>query len=250
MTYVFVFGMLFGLRHALDADHIVAVATLATRSRTVGESMRIGLAWGAGHAFTLLAVCAFVLFTGAGISEGISQILEALVGVMLVGLGADVLRRARKQRLHVHLHAHENDHRHFHVHSHAANEDHNPAAHRHTHGPAHGPDPVSGHEANMGLRAGMVGLMHGLAGSAALVILAVGSADSLLSGFLYVGMFGIGSMLGMAILSLVIAVPFRFRRNGVAVGFGRFGIIAGLASMALGGFIIYENSASIYTFIG
>ncbi len=241
MTYVFVFGLLFGLRHALDADHIAAVASLATRSRTVSETVRIGLAWGAGHALTLLTVSIFVLLSGAGISESITQVVELLVGVMLFGLGADVLRRARKQRLHVHLHCHDDDSRHLHVHSHGPDEDHDPAAHRHAHGPVPNSADAPKLAPNLKLRAGMVGLMHGLAGSAALVLLAVGSADNLLTGLFYVGMFGIGSMLGMAALSFAIAVPFRRRRGGDTLSFGRFGVFVGLASMALGGLIIFEN---------
>ncbi|MDH5747721.1 MAG: hypothetical protein OEY85_00265 [Rhodospirillales bacterium] len=233
MTYIFAFGLLFGLRHALDADHIAAVASLATRSRTVSETVRVGLAWGAGHALTLLAVSAFVLLSGAGISESVAEFLELLVGVMLLALGADVLRRARKQRLHVHLHSHDDDKRHVHVHAHGADETHNPAAHRHQHTPAYAP--------NLGLRAGMVGLMHGLAGSAALVLLAVGTAESLMAGLVYVVVFGIGSMMGMAALSFVIAVPFRSRLGEGSLNFGRLGIFVGLGTMVLGGFVIFEH---------
>ena len=97
--YILLAGFLLGLRHALDADHLAAVASLVTRSRSTGESIRTGIAWGIGHTATLSAVCGIILAFGVSFPDLIAGALEFFVGVMLVGLGGDVLRRLIKERM-------------------------------------------------------------------------------------------------------------------------------------------------------
>ena len=228
MIYTFLIGFLFGLRHALDADHIAAVASLATRSRSVRETVRTGLAWGLGHGLTLVVVCLVVLMAGVGLPDQVAAFAELLVGVMLVGLGLDVVRRAVAKRVHLHGHRHDGEGYHMHLHSHAGEGRHAHSTHRHVH-----PRGLAG-------RALLVGLMHGLAGSAALLVLSVTEAPDAAVGIAYVMLFGLGSMIGMAALSFTIAWPLRSAAPFVAWGFNGISLAIGLGTAGLGGVVIWR----------
>ena len=112
-------GFLLGLKHATEADHLVAVATLATRQHSLAQSMRQGVAWGIGHTVTLLLFGGVALALGTSIPPHLAGVLELAVGAMLILLGADVLRRFVRQRIHFHVHTHESGVRHLHAHGHA-----------------------------------------------------------------------------------------------------------------------------------
>ena len=161
MLTLLLVGLLLGMKHALDADHVAAVAALATRSTSFKDTVRQGVVWGAGHTLTLLAFAGVVLATDANIPKGTADALEFAVGVMLVLLGLDVLRRAYRQKTHFHVHRHAGGVVHFHAHSHA--DDPTPHGTGHHHHP---------HAKAFPLRALAVGMMHGMAGSAALLLLA------------------------------------------------------------------------------
>ncbi len=196
LSSLLVVGFLLGVRHALDPDHLASVATISTSSRTLLDGLKQGGAWGMGHTVTLLLFGGAALVLGLAVPEGLALFLEFAVGLMLVLLGADVLRRIMQERIHVHRHEHDDGASHLHVHSHPQED-----RHEHSHSP-----PIL-------LRALMVGLMHGLAGSAALLLLTVASAPSIISGIVYILVFGFGSILGMALLSIVIALPLRLSSN-------------------------------------
>jgi hypothetical protein len=222
-------GFLLGLKHAVDADHLVAVATLATRQHSLRQSLRQGVAWGIGHTTTLLVVCGVVLALGTSIPPGVARVLELAVGVMLVVLGGDVLRRLLRHRIHVHVHTHGAGVRHLHAHSHAIDGAHTNSRHEHPH--ASGPP----------LRALAVGMTHGLAGSAALVVLSVGAVHSWAAGVALIALFGLGSIVGMACLSAAIAVPLRLSAARLGRVFnGLTGLIGG-TSCALGLVIVYRQ---------
>lgn len=187
-------GFLLGMQHALEADHIAAVSSIAARRSHVGDIVRHGLTWGLGHTLTLFAFAGAAILLGQAIPEQLARPIEGAVGIMLIGLGAHVLWRLWRDRVHFHLHRHGDGTRHIHVHSHGGET----VPHRHS---AHA------HEHGFRWRSLLVGLMHGMAGSAALLVLAVSQAASPVYGLLYVLLFGIGSMLGMGALSAVIAVP-------------------------------------------
>jgi cytochrome c biogenesis protein CcdA len=187
-------GFLLGMQHALEADHIAAVSSIAARHSRVGDIVRHGLTWGLGHALTLLVIAGAAILLGHAMPEQLARPIELAIGIMLAGLGGHVLWRLWRDRVHFHLHAHGDGTRHIHVHSHAGETlSHRHSAHEHAHG--------------FRWRSLLVGLMHGMAGSAALLVLAVSQAASPVYGLLYVLLFGLGSMLGMGALSAVIAVP-------------------------------------------
>src|SRR3954462_9913259 len=187
-------GFLLGMQHALEADHIAAVSSIAARRSEVRDIVKHGLTWGLGHTLTLFTFAGAAILLGHAIPERLSRPLETAVGIMLVGLGTHVLWRLSRERMHLHAHRHPDGTVHVHAHSHAGEVvPHARAAHAHGHG--------------FRWRTLLVGLMHGMAGSAALLVLTVSQVSSPARGLGYVALFGIGSMVGMGALSTVIAVP-------------------------------------------
>jgi hypothetical protein len=191
-------GFLLGMQHALEADHIAAVSSIAARRTHVGDIVKHGLTWGLGHTLTLFVFAGAAIVLGQAIPEHLARPIETAVGIMLVGLGTHVLWRLWRDRVHFHKHGHGDGTVHIHAHSHA----HNPASATVPHAGA-----VHEHAHGFRWRTLLVGLMHGMAGSAALLVLTVSQASSPAAGLAYVALFGIGSMIGMGALSTVIAVP-------------------------------------------
>jgi hypothetical protein len=198
---VLLFGTAFGMLHALEADHLAAVAALAARDGTLRGTVRQGVAWGAGHALTLLAFGGAVLLLGAVIDTRTAAVLEATVGAMLVALGADLLRRLLRERS------------------------------------------AQVSAPRMPMRAVAVGMMHGLAGSAALVLLALEQVGSPLVGGIYILMFGLGSIAGMATLSVAIALPLRLTAARLAVLNRVLQAAIATFSVGLGLQLLYRNLA-------
>lgn len=222
-------GFLLGLKHATDADHLVAVATLATRERTVAGTVRQGVFWGIGHTLTLMLFGCVVLALGSAIPPRLELMLQLAVGLMLIGLGLDVWYRLWKQRIHFHAHRHHDSGvEHLHAHSHAGEGAHERSAHQHPH-PQGWP-----------LRALSIGVMHGLAGSAALVLLSLQQAESIAIGLVYIAVFGLGSILGMALLSAVVAVPLMRSARALSGLHQGVTLAIGAASGLLGGWIVYQ----------
>lgn len=188
------FGFVLGMQHALEADHIAAVSSIAARRSQIGDIVKHGLTWGMGHTITLFLFAGVALVLGQAIPAHFEQWLETAVGIMLVGLGVHVLWRLWRDRVHFHQHTHGDGRRHIHVHGHAGEEvPHALSAHEHSHG--------------FRWRSLLVGLMHGMAGSAALLVLTVSQTKDPMQGLFYVLLFGVGSMIGMGALSTVIALP-------------------------------------------
>ena len=203
---ILVVGLLLGITHATEADHLAAVATLATRQSSLAQTLRQGIAWGIGHTLTLMLFGGLVYALGQTVPQGLEQALETAVGVMLMLLGADVLRRLVRERIHFHVHRHGAQTEHVHAHSHRDERlPHDASPHDHAHARKSWP-----------LRALAVGMMHGLAGSAALVVLGMQSAPSLPIGMATIALFGIGSIAGMALLSVAIAWPLKLSAGYLA----------------------------------
>ena len=218
-------GFVLGLKHALDADHLAAVSTIATEKRSLLGSSLIGVWWGLGHTISLLIAGVLAMLLHVQISPRTEMALEFCVGIMLIVLGVNALRKLVRGG-NVHMHAHEHD-GHWHVHPHI----HEKAKHDvpHTH-----------HGLKLGARPLLIGMVHGMAGSAALTLLVLATISSTAVGFIYIAIFGIGSIGGMAIMSALFALPSklgvqRFSRLNLL-----FRGVAGLASLGLGAFTVYH----------
>ena len=219
-------GFLVGMQHALEADHVAAVSSIAARRSEVADIVRHGLTWGLGHTLTLFVFAGAAILLGHAIPDQISQPLEATVGIMLVGLGAHLLWRLWRDRVHFHWHSHGDDIDHLHLHSHVPDAvPHARSEHAHTHG--------------FRWRSLLIGLMHGLAGSAALIVLAATQVGTTLEGVLYVLLFGIGSMVGMGALSAVIAVPLVVTAHRLTWVNRALQVVVGLVTAAIGLSTVY-----------
>jgi hypothetical protein len=218
-------GFVLGLKHALDADHLAAVSTMATEKRSLLGSSLIGIWWGLGHTISLLIAGVLVMLLHVQIGPRTEMALEFCVGMMLIVLGVNALRKlVRGGTVHVHAHEHEG---HWHVHPHI-HEKTTPDA-RHTH-----------HGLRAGARPLLIGLVHGMAGSAALTLLVLATISSTVVGFLYIGIFGVGSIGGMAIMSAVFALPSKLNAQRFSTLNLLFRGVAGLASLVLGAFTVYQ----------
>jgi hypothetical protein len=223
MISIFALGFVMGVRHAFEADHLAAMATLATRSQGARSGLLQGAAWGLGHTITLLIVGGACLLLGAAVPHAWATGLELVVGFMLLALGVDTLWRMRRARIHAHVHEHAGAPAHWHVHRHQATAHGVSETHEHTH--PHLAFPA---------RALAVGLVHGLAGSAALFLLTLQAVGSFWPGLAYIALFGLGSILGMAGLSAVIALPMRAAAQRVARAQGTLEAMVGVATITIG----------------
>ena len=228
MITVLALGFFIGMQHALEADHVGAVASMAARESSPRRLIFQGAVWGLGHTVTLLALGGLLIALGTAVPAETAALLEALVGVMLIGLGVHVLYGLLRDRIHFHSHHHTDGQHHIHAHSHRHSNDHTaPEAHEHAHGfPA---------------RALVVGLMHGLAGSAALIVLAAGAFHSPVMAFSYIGLFGLGSILGMAALSGLIAIPLALTAKWLTWANSGLQAIIGTGTAAVGVLILTET---------
>jgi len=213
------FGFVLGVRHALDVDHLAAVSTIVSQRRGLWSSSLVGALWGLGHTAALLVVAAAVVALHAQIPPGLARGLELGVALMLIGLGINLLRTVGGGgRVHHHLHAH-GGHRH---------------AHPHLHAPARLPTGSAHHGARSGRRPFLIGLVHGLAGSAGLMLAVLATIPSPAVALGYVATFGCGSIGGMVAMSALLGVPLtlaaeRFSRAEVALR-----VCAALGSVTVG----------------
>ncbi len=228
-------GFLMGVRHALEADHVAAVASLATRASSARESARLAALWGAGHAATLLLVGGLVVWLGATVPDGVARVLEAAAGALLVFLGVDVLRRVRRRQVHFHVHRHEGGVHHLHAHAHAGEPaaEHDPARHRHE------------HPRGLLLRALLVGSVHGMAGSAALVVLSLQAVSSTAGAVAYIALFGAGAVAGMVLFSLAIALPLGLRVRRLEYASRGLEAALGAASVLIGAWIFVRSGLGV-----
>ena len=221
-------GFLLGLRHALDGDHVAAVATLVARRPTVKTSGFIGFCWGIGHTLVLLLVGVTMVVLNIHLPPAFSKIADAMVGVMLVLLGVPVIWNMVRERWHIHVHHHD-DTTHRHLHSHRVSQD-----HQHD------------HLLSLSLKPLLVGMVHGLAGSAAVVLLIVSKVHSLFEVVTMLLIFGVGTIVGMMGLGMAITVPVVFWCGTRAPSF-IFGlrIVASIGSISLGIAILRGGAGSL-----
>lgn len=224
------FGILVGMQHALEADHLAAVAALsAGRTSRRGVVLR-GAWWGVGHTIALFGICGTVIVLGLSLESRVEAALEFCVGVMVALLGLNVLHTMLRRRIHFHAHDHGDGVRHIHAHTHGNDAaPHAASPHRHRH-------------SNSGLlKAAAIGLLHGAAGSGALLVLIVAAAKSLPAALAYIACFGVGSIVGMAALSFVASFPLKAaERSATWLNTATMSAI-GLAAIAVGGNIAVES---------
>ena len=217
-------GLVLGLRHALEPDHVAAVSTIVSESKSVRRSSLIGTFWGLGHTIALLLVGIFVIALKFQISPRLALWMEFIVALMLILLGSRALLKSlRDYKVHVHRHTHDGT-EHIHVHLHR------PGEHRHGHR----------HLIKVGARPFFIGLVHGMAGSGALTILVLATIPSALVGLVYVAVFGLGSMGGMFLMSAVISLPFVLTGNRFRVFSQALQIMVGLFSLSFGLFLVWQ----------
>ena len=221
-------GFVLGLQHATDPDHVVAVATIVTRERRFVAGVRVGLWWGVGHTLTLGAVGTVVVALNVGVPARLETGLELLVAAMLVGLGAIRLRGALRGILAVAPERRVADHDHGRtetIHAHHGQP--------HLHPSAALLAAWRDESRRVGLRAMLVGAVHGMAGTAAVALLVLATLDTVTAAAVYLLVFGLGTMAGMTALTAAIAYPvarlarLRLMREAMALA-------SGVAAIAFG----------------
>lgn len=248
LVSILVLGFFLGMRHATDADHVVAIATIVGRERKLSASALIGAAWGVGHTLTVMAVGTAIIVFGVVIPPRLGLSMEFAVGLMLVALGVVTfagLGRATGAGgadgghggdLHDHVHAH-GDYLHRHPHGHA------PGSHGHAdeHTPLARLD-----RSGLGktawyrwLRPFAVGLVHGLAGSAAVALMVLSIIRDPFAGVGYLLLFGIGTVAGMMLITLILSAPFAFTAASVPALNRHLRLASGLVSVVFGLILIW-----------
>ncbi len=247
------------MRHATDPDHVIAVSTIVSRERSIAKAGLIGVLWGCGHTLTIVVVGAAVILFGLAIPSRIGLTMEFSVGLMLILLGALNLTGAMKwlsekfspshprvtgEHAHVHQHG-AHLHLHFHWHSHAPAEDH--------HAESLAPPRwltlremkgLRGPFARLGLfhtlRPLTIGIVHGLAGSAAVALLVLSTIREPKWAVFYLLVFGVGTIAGMMLITAALALPFSFA--GYKFAWLNRGLVtaSGMLSLGFGVFVCYQ----------
>jgi high-affinity nickel-transport protein len=240
-------GFLLGMRHATDPDHVIAVSTIVSRQGNMRHAGLIGALWGLGHTITILFVGAAIILFNLAIPTRVGLAMELAVGVMLILLGVlNLTGVTQKVTNHFTPGASDGEVIHFHTHQHGGH------SHSHLHG--HRPEvhmhlePPESDSADSIWRIGrfqlfrplVVGIVHGLAGSAAVALLVLATIHDARWAIAYLLVFGVGTIAGMMVITAIIGAPFAY--TGKRFGsFNRFlGVASGLISVGFGLFIMFQ----------
>ena len=223
-------GFALGMKHSTEADHIAAVSTLVSDTSGAGHAARIGAWWGLGHLLTILVAGGTLLALPMRMNARIEWALELLAALVLIGLGVRTIRNCLRGRYHFHTHEHSgriHAHLHFHPRSEPGHQ-HDSPTHLHTRA-----------ERGHSIRSMLVGMAHGLAGTAGLALLVLSSIPSRALGLAYLAAFGLGALAGMAAFSAVLGLP--FARAAERLGWlYAMRLVTGVASGLLGGVLTYQ----------
>ena len=241
-------GFLLGMRHATDPDHVIAVTTIVSRQRSIRHAGLIGVLWGLGHTITILFVGAAIILFNLVIPPRIGLTMELAVGLMLIFLGvlnlAGVMQWITNRFMPFHSHdgvIHSHTHRHgedvyAHIH------DHQPEMHLHLEQKPEGPFQEA--LARIGLyqllRPLAVGIVHGLAGSAAVALLVLTTIRDPRWAIVYLLVFGVGTVAGMMLITMVIGAPFAYTGKKFTNFNHGLGVASGLISVAFGLLVTFQ----------
>jgi ABC-type nickel/cobalt efflux system permease component RcnA len=242
---IIVLGFFLGMRHATDPDHVIAVTTIVSHQQSIRHAALIGILWGIGHTITILAVGSAIILFGIVIPPRLGLSMELSVGLMLILLGvlnlSGMMRWITKtftaMRPDGHAHSHVigtsiYSHSHYDV----------PEKHNDTdESPERWTDRTFGKlGAYQVVRPLAVGLVHGLAGSAAVALLVLTTIRVPSLAVLYLLVFGIGTIAGMMLITTAIAVPFKYSKTRFTRLNHSMSVVSGIISVAFGVFIVYE----------
>ncbi|WP_394234475.1 sulfite exporter TauE/SafE family protein [Niallia oryzisoli] len=214
-------GFILGIKHAIEPDHVIAVSTIASKSKKLWHSSLAGVFWGIGHTLTLFIVGIIVILMKGEIPEKLAMSLEFLVGIMLVYLGVKTIISFKN--VHVHQHQHDGE-LHKHVHSHQNSGEHD---HQHEHKKA------------SYVKSMLIGLVHGLAGSGAMVLLTMSTVKNVGEAAIYIFIFGAGTVIGMLFFTTIIGIPFVLSKKRGNIS-GTLGIATGVISTIFGLYYMYN----------
>ncbi len=238
-------GLILGMRHATDADHVIAVTTIVSGERRLGAAARIGIAWGLGHSTTIFIVGGAIILFKLTIPPRLGMAMEFAVAIVLIMLGISVLARSsprianwlglhrKRDDLFAHSHLHEHDGtRHVHPHAHAHGDEHSHSNHLLPRTSRFG---GGSHQRAFG-----VGLVHGLAGSAAIALLVLSAIPNPVWGLAYLAIFGLGTILGMALITTAIGLPISLSAARIGGWNDALLVGAGLLSLGFGLFLAWQ----------
>ena len=239
-------GFVLGMRHATDPDHVIAVSTIVSRQQSVRHAGLIGVLWGVGHTVTIFCVGALIILFHLVIPPRAGLTMELAVGLMLVLLGILSLTGVTQRITHRHTPAHSHSVVHSHVHEHggirhAHMHGHHPEVHMHL-------DPVKPTDGGLLKKLGLyhllrplaVGLVHGLAGSAAVALLVLAEIRDPRWATAYLLVFGVGTVAGMMLITMMIGAPFAYTRRRFAPFHRGLGIASGVLSLVFGLYISFQ----------
>ena len=212
-------GFILGIKHAIEPDHVIAVSTIASQSKKLWQTSLAGVFWGIGHTATLFLVGIILIFMKGEIPVKWAMSLEFLVGIMLVYLGVTTIISFKN--IHVHKHHHDGE-EHKHIHSHENSGKHE---HKHRH--------------DTYLKSMLIGLVHGLAGSGAMVLLTMSTVKSVGEAAIYILIFGVGTVIGMLFFTTIIGIPFVFSVKKLSLN-KILTQITGVISTAFGIYYMYN----------
>jgi high-affinity nickel-transport protein len=242
-------GFFLGMRHATDPDHVVAVSTIVSRERSISRAGWIGVLWGVGHTLTILAVGAAIILFGVAIPPRLGLTLEFSVALMLILLGVLNLTGAMRSisdrfspthpqhhGTHAHLHSH-GDYAHVHAHAHGSDREHHGSE-------VEPPRWLAAPFARLGLfhslRPFLVGIVHGLAGSAAVALLVLSTIREPRWAIFYLLVFGVGTIVGMMLMTLLFSLPFTVAANRFAWLSRSLVTATGVVSLVFGLVVAYQ----------
>ena len=206
---VLAIGFLLGIKHAIEPDHVIAVSTIASKSKKLWNASLAGVFWGIGHTATLFTVGIILILMKGDFSDKWSMSLEFLVGIMLFYLGITSLLSTRKNKQHAHLQE-----------EHAEN------------------DQSNKRELSY-FKSLFIGFIHGLAGSAAMVLLTMSTVDTVWQGSLYILIFGVGTTIGMLVFTTILGIPFVLSKKRITVSRSLI-MITGMISVLFGIYYMYN----------